>query len=108
VESIIDRLIVMGANVATGCCGRLAISGDARARDINLRAAIKATNAVRDLVRLRDARRGQGQEHFSVGKVKIEPGGQAILGKVEVFNHPEAPSQPKPKSMDGSPPKDET
>jgi hypothetical protein len=101
-------LIVTTSNVATGCDGRLAIAGDTRARDINLRAGIKAANAVHDLIRLRDSRRGQAQEHFSVGEVKIGPGGQAIVDKVEVFNRPEAPSQPKPKSTDGAPPEAET
>jgi hypothetical protein len=97
VESIIHRHLVLAHNAAAGCYGRLATTSDPRARHINMCDAIKATNAICGLIKLRDARRGEGQEQLSVGRVNIEAGGQAIVGKVEVVNRPEAPSQPTPK-----------
>ena len=35
-------------------------------------------------MKLRDARRGESRESITVGEVKVEAGGQAIVGKVEI------------------------
>jgi hypothetical protein len=81
-ESMIDRVMV-GINIATmDCLARVPLS-DSRAREVNLRYAMQGAATLIDLVKLRDARRGQGPQNVSVGNVKVEAGGQAIVGNVQ-------------------------
>jgi hypothetical protein len=82
IESMIDRALV-GMNIATmDCLARVALS-DSRAREVNLRYAMQGAATLIDLVKLRDARRGLSPQSVSVGNVKVEAGGQAIVGNVQ-------------------------
>jgi len=54
-----------------------------RARDLNLRYGIKSTTAFTNLMKAIDGRRRQARNNVSVGSVKVETGGQAIVGNVE-------------------------
>ncbi len=83
IESMIDRNLV-GINLATmDCLARVALSSNSRAREMNLRYAMQGAATLIDLVKLRDARRGLSPQNVSVGNVKVEAGGQAIVGNVQ-------------------------
>ena len=82
IESMIDRDLV-GINLATmDCLARVALS-DSRAREVNLRYAMQGAATLINLVKLRDGRRGLSPQNVSVGNVKVEAGGQAIVGNVQ-------------------------
>ena len=79
-ESILNRLIV-GVEVATlDCFARAAEKTDERARDVNLRHAMKGAATIINLMRFRDERRGQVSQSVAVGKVKIQSG-QPRIGR---------------------------
>ena len=81
-ELMIDRVIV-GIDIATmDCLARVTLS-DLRAREVNLRYAMQGAATLIDLAKLRDARRGLSPQNVSVGNVKVEAGGQAIVGNVQ-------------------------
>jgi hypothetical protein len=85
IESMIHQQMV-GLHIGHAESLRRAfLAGNWRARDVELRAAQKASSIFMDLVQLRDARRGRAPTSLSVGNVKVEPGGSAIVGKVEVL-----------------------
>jgi hypothetical protein len=82
IESILDRLIIGLTNATMGCLARTSLTDKSEARHLNLRYAIKGADSLGNLVKLRDARRGEGPQSVTVGKLKIESGGQAIVGNV--------------------------
>jgi hypothetical protein len=82
IESIVDRVIIGVSSATMDCIARAASTEQVPARDVNLRYAMKGADTLGNLVKLRDARRGGGQQSVSVGKLKIESGGQAIVGYV--------------------------
>ena len=43
---------------------------------------MKGTEVVGNLIKLRDLRRGAGHQNVTVGSLKVESGGQAIVGNV--------------------------
>jgi hypothetical protein len=81
-ESIVDRVIIGVSSATMDCFARAASTAQIPARDVNLRYAMKGADTLGNLVKLRDARRGGGQRSVTVGKLKVESGGQAIVGNV--------------------------
>ena len=51
-------------------------------RQVELRSAMQGTGVVGNLIKLRDGRRGTGHQNVTVGSLKVESGGQAIVGNV--------------------------
>jgi len=94
-ESILHRLIVGLSNTAMDCLSR-AQTGNPRARELELRYANKSAATIGDLMKLRDTRRGQGGSNVTVGKVKVESGGQAIVGNVNAGK--ERTQAPRPEA----------
>jgi hypothetical protein len=85
IESMIHQQMV-GLHIGHAESLRRAFqAGDCRVREVEMRAAQKASSIFMELVKLRDARRGRAHTSLSVGNVKVEPGGSAIVGKVEVL-----------------------
>ncbi len=82
-ESILARLIVAGTNASLDCLARATKCDDSRARETNLRHGLKGTMYVDSLIKSLESRRGQGRSKVTVGQVKVEAGGQAIVGNVE-------------------------
>ncbi len=81
VESIIDRLLVASTNAALSCYQRAA-GPETKVRQVELRSAMQGTGVVGNLIKLRDGRRGTGHQNVTVGSLKVESGGQAIVGNV--------------------------
>ena len=50
---------------------------------MNLRYAMQGAATLIELAKWRDARRGLSPQNVSVGNVKVEAGGQAIVGNVQ-------------------------
>jgi hypothetical protein len=103
-ESMLDRLIVATHNAAMNCFGRAAITSNTHAQQVNLRYGTKSADTFGDLMKLRDARRGESRESITVGDVKVEAGGQAIVGKVEINDRVKESSEVRPR--DNSEPED--
>ena len=82
VESIIDRLVVASANASMGSYQRAANNEKTDVRHLEPRSAMKGTEVVGNLIKLRDGRRGTGHQNVTVGSLKVESGGQAIVGNV--------------------------
>jgi len=84
VESILARLIVAGTNASLDCLARATKCDDSvRARETNLRHGLKGTMYVDSLIKSLETHRGKGRSNVTVGQVKVEAGGQAIVGNVE-------------------------
>jgi hypothetical protein len=81
IESILDRILVASTNVTLGCYQR-AVSGHSNARQVELRWGMRGAEVIGNLIKLRDSRRGSGHQNVTVGNLKVEPGGQAIVGNV--------------------------
>jgi hypothetical protein len=81
IESILDRQIVALSNVALECQARAACSGNPKVLDLYLRHAGKLNQVLVNLIETRERRRRSQQ--VVVGNVKVEAGGQAIVGSVE-------------------------
>jgi hypothetical protein len=82
IESIVDRVIIGVSSATMDCIARANSTERVHARAVNLRYAMKGADTLGNLVKLRDARRGGGQQSVTVGKLKVERGGQAIVGNV--------------------------
>jgi hypothetical protein len=50
---------------------------------VNLRHAIRAVKVLADLTKLYEGRWGLDRQNFTVSKVNVEAGGQAIVGNVK-------------------------
>jgi hypothetical protein len=81
IESILDRSMV-AVNITTMDCLGRASTDNVRARELNLRYGLKGAQVQLDIIRLREARRGQVNQKVVVSKVNVEAGGQAIVGHV--------------------------
>jgi len=81
-ETIENRVLVAITNATMGCFARAVATHQSQARNIDLRYGIKGAEAIGSLLKLRDARRGRGPQSVTVGTVKVESGGQAIVGNV--------------------------
>jgi hypothetical protein len=101
---MLDRLLVGTYNAAMNCFGRAAITSNTHALQVNLRYGTKNADTFGDLMKLRDARRGESRESITVGEVKVEAGGQAIVGKVEINDRVKESSAARPR--DNSEPED--
>ena len=53
-----------------------------KVRQVELRSGMKGAEVVGNLIKLRDGRRGAGHQNVTVGSLKVESGGQAIVGNV--------------------------
>ena len=82
VDSMLAGLIV-GLNHVTMDSIGIASRNPLPVRDVNLRHAIKAVKVLAELTKLYESRRGLGRQNFTVGKVNVEAGGQAIVGNVK-------------------------
>ncbi len=65
-----------------GSYHRAASPENTNARHLELRSGMKGTEVVGNLIKLRDSRRGAGNQNVTVGSLKVESGGQAIVGNV--------------------------
>lgn len=83
-ESILARVIVALNNATMDCFDRASLCGNVAARDVNLRQGIKGAATIADIIEQYENRRHQSRPQVAVGKVNVEAGGQAIVGKVEV------------------------
>jgi hypothetical protein len=81
IDSMVASAMVGLSNATMECFDRATRSE--RARDLNLRYGIKGAATLRDLSEFYDSRRGKGRQTVTVGKVKVETGGQAIVGNVD-------------------------
>ena len=84
VDSMLCRQIVALHNAAMGSLGRAANTANLRSQEVNLRYGLKAASVFGELSKLRNVLSGHGGESISVGQVRVEAGGQAIVGRVEV------------------------
>ncbi len=101
IESILARLAVAVTNSSMDCFYRAAKCDQALpARDLNLRHGMKGAVAAADLLKVLDSRRSQGLKKFTVGKVNVEAGGQAIVGNIETGERRKAT---KPQSVPAFP-----
>ena len=69
-------------------------------RDLNLKYGLKGATVAAELLRLLESRRGQGSKSVTVGNVKVEAGGQAIVGNV---NSGRPRDEAKPDSLSPTP-----
>jgi hypothetical protein len=83
-DSLLNRLIVASACSAMACHARAARTYNPRAVETSLRYAEKLSRVTINLVEARENRRGPRK--VTVGNVKVEAGGQAIVGNVENQN----------------------
>ena len=101
IESILARLAVAVTNLTMDCFYRAAQCDQALpARDLNLRHGMKGAVAAADLLKVLNSRRSQGLKKFTVGKVNVEAGGQAIVGNIETGERRKAT---KPQSVPAFP-----
>ena len=80
VESIIDRLLVALTNASMGSLQRAAHPGNDKVRQVELRSGMKGAEVVVNLIKLRDGRRGAGQQNVTVGSLKVEQAVKPSLG----------------------------
>ncbi|MGB6949061.1 MAG: hypothetical protein WBD84_07660 [Methyloceanibacter sp.] len=97
-DSVLARLVVGLNNMTMDCLDRVHRSSD-RAREINLRYAVKGAATLVDVMKFNDARRGRAQPTVTVGKVKIEAGAQAIVGNVQTGDPQEQEPESVPRSQ---------
>ena len=86
VESMLDRVLV-ALNAATMDAFNRASRGGSRGREIELRYGMKGAQVLSDLIKLRDARRGEIKPNLIVGEVNVGAGAQAIVGPVTTATH---------------------
>jgi hypothetical protein len=84
-ESILGSLIVNVSNTTHDCLSQAARvpPTEIQHRDVNLRHALKGATVVTQLVDALERLRGNHPANVSVGNVKVESGGQAIVGTVQ-------------------------
>ena len=100
IELMLDRSLV-AANITTmDRFARATMASNPRAREINLRYGMKGVQVQLDVVKVREARRGQVDQKVVVGNVNVEAGGQAIVGHVNAKKR----RKRKPKSSSVSRP----
>ena len=75
--------VIVGLRNAVMASFSFAAKGSCERRDIELNTAFKGAGVLAELLQAFDAHRGQGSRRVSVGNVKVESGGQAIVGNVE-------------------------
>jgi hypothetical protein len=83
IESIIARQIVGLNNLSMDCFEQAAQTTKVPVRDVNLRYGIKGAALLADFIKLFESRRSQGPQNVPVRKLKVEEGGQAIVGNVQ-------------------------
>ena len=89
-ESVLVRTLVGLNNAVMESFERAAYDRTSSgARDVNLRHAMKGASVLSELAKTLDNRRGIGRQPVTVGQVKIESGGQAIVGNVDHSSGPE-------------------
>jgi len=84
-ESILSMLAVSVASASLDCLTQAANANPTwiEGRDLNLRHGLKGAAVAAELVKVLDARHGNGPKKVTVGSVNVEAGGQAIVGNVE-------------------------
>lgn len=82
IEAMIDGLIVASNNVAMKMLERTARTTKPQSVAASASGAVKLINACAELIRLRD-QRAAGPQTITVNEVKVEAGGQAIVGNVQ-------------------------
>jgi hypothetical protein len=93
-EGMIDGAIV-GLNILSmEAMSRVNRMHDPRAREIETRLAVRGLAMMSDLIKHREARRGQSSSSVAVGSVNVEPGGQAIVGNVKVSDRRDETTEP--------------
>jgi hypothetical protein len=96
VEAILNRNIVALSNGALECHARAALTNNPKALDLNLRHATKMALAAAQLVEVLERRRRP--KRLVVSNVKVEAGGQAIVGTVEAHKSPSRSEGPDDES----------
>jgi hypothetical protein len=99
-------LLIVGIRNAVMTSLRLATTGSAERRDVELNAAFKGASGLAALLEAFDARRGHGGRRFTVGNVNVESGAQAVVGNVETTSRRDPrnedstikPNKPKPRA----------
>ena len=87
IEAMIDGLIVGCNNVAMKSLERAVQTSDAKAQAQAVASAIKTIQACTDLMKYREER-AAGPRSVTVTAVKVEAGGQAIVGNVQSCREP--------------------
>lgn len=84
-ESILGSLIISVSNATNDCLSQAARvpPTQIQLRDVNLRHALKGATVVTQLVDALERLRGNHPGNVTVGNVKVESGGQAIVGTVQ-------------------------
>lgn len=83
VESILARLLVATSQAAMSSFGTATMTASPLVRELNMRGGAKLALAVTEITKAYDHHRGHGVRSVNVGQVKVEPGGQAIVGNVD-------------------------
>lgn len=86
IEAVIDGLIVASSNVAMTMLARSVQTTDAKAGAC-VASATKLVQATTDLMKYRD-QRARGPQSVTLNAVKVEAGGQAIVGNVQSCKEP--------------------
>jgi hypothetical protein len=80
--SILARVTVGLGNMTMDCLARAMRCDSLATRQVELTFATKGALVCADLARAYDGRRGGGKQTVTVGRVNVEPGGQAVVGNV--------------------------
>ena len=85
VEGLLAAQMVAAHSTAMECLRRAMVEGQTFAgRDQNLKHAAKFMSIYMRQIEVLDKHRGKGQQKVTVEYVNVEPGGQAIVGHVEI------------------------
>jgi hypothetical protein len=86
-ESILSRHIVALNNASLDCYDKAGGSTDLATRELNLKFAMKGSAYLAQLFEALAKLRGEVEQGVSVKTVNVGPGGQAIVGNVEMGDH---------------------
>ena len=106
VEGMLAAQMVATHSAAMECLKRAMFDGQSFAgRDLNLKHAAKFLSIYTRQVEVLDKHRGKGQQKVTVEYVNVEPGGQAIVGHVEMGRRKrrKGPVSPETPAIDHAP-----
>jgi hypothetical protein len=106
IDSILARLICATSSMSMDALKRAMQSQAFPYRELELKWGTKGALLVAELVKAYDGRRGRAKQTVNVGQMKIEAGGQAVVGNITSGSGevPKAPEMlPPPKNEDPTP-----
>ncbi len=106
IEGLLAAQMVATHSAAMECLQRAMFDGQSLiGRDLNLKHAAKLLLIYTRQVEVLDKHRGKGQQKVTVEYVNVEPGGQAIVGHVEMGRRKrrKAPASPETPAIDHAP-----